>query len=89
MFESNDPLAGHQQLYTLENNKPVRCANAVAWLEWMNNTPLPAERTVLTNNRVLVTTFVGYAGERRESQPLTFATVLKPEPQLPEFAVTL
>ena len=49
----------------------------------------PVEKAVLHNQRELYTSFMGYAGERRESQPLTFATVLKPEPQLPEFAVVL
>lgn len=89
MFEINDPLAGHKQLYVLQGNKPVRCTNTFKWLEWMKATPLPAERTVLNGSRVLVTTFVGYAGDRRESQPLTFATAIKPEPQLPDFTATL
>jgi hypothetical protein len=77
------------QLYILNGKKPQRCLNNIEWVEWMSNTPLPTERTNLNNNRVLITSFAGFAGDRMEGQPLTFCTWFKPESQLPEFVVAL
>jgi len=87
-----DTIAYTHALYTLdlENRRAVkRCVNPLEWLDWMQSNPNEIERTTLPNNRELVTMFAGYAGERRESRPLVFCTMMKPEPQLPDFAVVL
>jgi len=89
MIRDLNAIALAHQVFTLVNGRPVQCTNPLDWIEWMKTTPRPAEKTALHNKRELYTSFMGYGGERRESQPLTFATVLKPEPQLPEFAVVL
>jgi len=81
--------AHSHRLYTLDGFRPQLCKDLVAWKNWMSSAPLPTERSALKNGRTLITTFAGYAGERRESQPCTFCTMFKPETDLPEFSVVL
>ena len=89
-MEKQLPAAAQsRQLYTLNGLKPQPCNDLVHWNNWMSDAPLPVERTPLPNGRQLVTSFAGYAGERRQSQPCTFYTAIKPEPDLPEFSTVL
>jgi len=78
------------ELYTLDAvERPVRCTNPLEWLDWMRTHPRVLEANLLLNNREIVTLFAGYAGELRNGTALTYCTLMKPEPQMPTFAVTL
>src|SRR5688500_4688633 len=89
MIRDLHAIAQTQRLFVLQNDKPVRVTNPLDWIEWMQTHPRAAEKSRLPNGRELYTAFMGYCGEQHESSPYTFATALKPEPQMPEFAVIL
>ena len=90
MLENLRQLSQSRILFTLdERGKPVRCLSPEEWIQWMLHATFDSVRSVIDHKRELLTTFMGYCGEHRESQPLTFATVFKPEPNLPEFNVPL
>ena len=80
-------LAQTHKLYILINDIPVATAYTEEWMFWMREAPI--EKTTLPSGREIITTFMGYCGEHRESQPLTFATIFKPEPLLTDFTVVL
>jgi hypothetical protein len=87
-----DTIAHTHALYTLDKERRYavkRCADPLEWLDWMQSNSSEIDRTVLLNNREIVTLFAGYAGERHESRPYVFCSMMKPEPQLPDFAVVL
>lgn len=88
-LRSLDETAQANELYVLQDGKPVRCADPLTWRDWMTTTPRLLEATPLSQDRELCTLFAGYCGEVNGKQALTYCSVLKPNPQQPELALTL
>jgi hypothetical protein len=88
-LQSLESVSNSFDLYVFNASELVeRCIDPLEWLDWMRTTPRLVEATLL-NNREIVTLFAGYAGDFRGSTPLTYCTVVKPDPQKPEFALLL
>jgi hypothetical protein len=82
-----DTAAKTRRMYVLENGLPMRCNNPFEWVLWMFKTPRNIAVDRLPNENELVTLFAGYEGEKRLGEALTFCTIIKPDPQMPEYAL--
>jgi hypothetical protein len=89
-LQSITSIASVSDLYILNDRGLVeRCSSPLDWLDWMRTHVRLLDVKLMLNNREIVTLFAGYAGETRNGTPLTYATVVKPNPRTPEYALVV